>query len=86
MHPVLIHVGLDGLVDDWTGGAAYISTDKQSPVLDNMMQIVELILIKTNLSVFVICIYKWLELDTPPYGPVLLIIIRTTQKQNKNIC
>ena len=63
MHPVLIHVGLDGLVDDWTGGAAYISTDKQSPVLDNMMQIVGLILIKTNISVF--C--NLLKLETPPY-------------------
>ena len=41
-------MGLDGLVDDWTGGAAYISIDKQSPVLDNIMHIAELILIKNK--------------------------------------
>ena len=45
------------LVDDWTGGAAYISTDKQSPVLDNIMKTVKLILIETNLSVFLESLY-----------------------------
>ena len=49
MHPVPIHKGLDGLVDDWTGGAAYISI---SPVLDNIMKTVKLILIEKNLLVF----------------------------------